>query len=149
MVLVIQEASPGDADANLLLASLSHELLQITGNDGTASFSEEDVHVERSVFFVAWSDEEPVGCGGLRPLTDEVCEIKRMYAKYPGRGIGSALLQRLEEYAQKFDYKAIWLETRKINAKAVQFYLAHGYRERSNYGKYIGKREAICFEKEL
>jgi GNAT superfamily N-acetyltransferase len=149
MALVVQETSPGEAVAKLLLASLSHELLQITGNDGTASFAEEDVHVERSVFLVAWSDGEPVGCGGLRPLTDEVCEIKRMYAKYPGRGIGSAILQHLEGYAQKFGYKAIWLETRKINTKAVQFYLIHGYRERSNYGKYIGRPEAICFEKDL
>lgn len=149
MTLSIQEASPDDADAKRLLALLSDKLLQLTGNDGTASFSEEDVQEERSIFLVAWSDEEPVGCGGLRPLTEEVCELKRMYAKYPGRGIGSTILQHLERYAQEFGYKAIWLETRKINVKAVQFYLAHRYRERSNYGKYIGRREAICFEKEL
>jgi putative acetyltransferase len=147
MTLTIRECSPGDAEARPLLNSLSEELDQITGNDGTASFADNDVRVERSVFLVAVADGEPVGCGGLRPITDDVCEIKRMYAKHRGQGIGSEILNRLESYAQKFGYKVIWLETRKINNTAVQFYLRRGYRVRSNYGKYVGKSKAICFEK--
>lgn len=149
MILAIQECSPTDAEVQSLLQALSNELFRMTGNDGTASFSEDDIRVDRSVFVVATANGEAVGCGGLRPLTDEVCEVKRMYAKYPGQGIGSAILHTLEDYARKFDYKVIWLETRKINEKAVKFYLGQGYRQRNNYGKYIGRREAICFEKDL
>ncbi len=147
MALVIRECSPTDEDVKPLLTALSDELFQITGNDGRASFSEDDVQVDRSVFLVAMANGDAVGCGGLRPVTGEVCEIKRMYAKYRGQGIGSEILHRLESYAQKYGYKTIWLETRKVNENAVKFYLQQGYRLRSNYGKYVGRSEAICFEK--
>jgi hypothetical protein len=29
----------------------------------------------------------------------------------------------------------------------VAFYLRHGYVERENYGAYVGRPEAVCFEK--
>lgn len=147
MTLVIRECSPGDEEVKPLLSALSEELFQITGSDGRASFSEADMQAERSVFLIAMADGEAVGCGGLRLVTDDVCEIKRMYAKYRGQGIGSEILHRLERYALEYGYKAIWLETRKVNENAVRFYLQQGYRVRSNYGKYVGRSEAICFEK--
>ena len=149
MKLIFQECSPNDTEAEPLLLALSAELFRITGNDGTQSFSDDDVRMERSVFLVAMDGEEPVGCGGLRPLTNDVCEVKRMYAKYARHGIGGELLRTLEHYAEKLGYKEIWLETRKINESAVKFYLRHGYRVRPNYGKYIGRSEAICFEKTI
>jgi ribosomal protein S18 acetylase RimI-like enzyme len=80
-------------------------------------------------------------------MTDEVCEIKRMYAKHRGQRIGSEILHRLEKYAQEYGYKEIWLETRKVNENAVRFYLQQGYRIRDNYGKYVDRSEAVCFEK--
>lgn len=147
--LTIRECSPSDEEAKHLLAALSNELFQITGNDGRSSFSNDDVQDARSVFLIAVSNREAVGCGGLRQLTKEVCEIKRMYAKYRGLGIGEKLLHALEERAQGFGYQEIWLETRKVNENAVKFYLGHGYRVRDNYGKYIGRDEAICFEKKI
>src|SRR5512145_1090007 len=133
MVLTIRKCSPNDEAVGPLLSALSDELFQITGNDGRSSFSKADMDVERSVFLVAVANGEIVGCGGLRPVTDEVCEIKRMYAKYHGQGIGSEILQSLESHAREFGYKEIWLETRKVNENAVKFYLRQGYRVRSNY----------------
>lgn len=149
MALVIRKCSPTAEEVRVLLSALSDELLQITGNDGRASFSEDDVQVDRSVFLVARADGRAVGCGGLRPVLDDVCEIKRMYAKYRGQGIGAAILQALESYAQKYDYKEIWLETRKVNKDAVRFYLRQGYQVRGNYGKYVGRSDAVCFEKKV
>jgi GNAT superfamily N-acetyltransferase len=149
MQLRFQECSPNDPEAEPLLRALSAELLLITGNDGTQSFADDDVRVERSVFIVAMDGEEPVGCGALRPLTNEVCEVKRMYAKYAGHGIGSGLLRALEQHAETMGYREIWLETRRINEGAVRFYLRRGYRVRPNYGKYVGRSEAICLEKAI
>ncbi|MFZ6031200.1 MAG: GNAT family N-acetyltransferase [Chloroflexota bacterium] len=149
MDLVICECSPYDKQAQPLLSALSDTLFQITGNDGRASFSDDDVQTARAVFLVATIDGEPVGCGGLRSISGDVCEIKRMYAKYPGRGIGREILHRLEGYARVYGYKQIWLETRLVNENAVRFYLQQGYRVRENYGKYAGRSEAICFEKTL
>lgn len=147
--LTIRESSPTDEEAKLLLAALSDELFQITGNDGRSSFSNEDVQEARSGFLLALADGEAVGCGGLRQIDDDVCEIKRMFAKYRGQGIGRELLHALENHAREFGYKEIWLETRKVNENAVNFYLGQGYQVRENYGKYIGRDEAICFEKRI
>ena len=149
MPLTFHESSPNAPETKLLLAALSAELQRITGSDGTQSFVTEDVQTERSVFLIALEGDEPVGIGGLRPLSEDVCEIKRVYARYAGRGIGSGLLKALESYAKQFGYKAIWLETRKVNESAVRFYLGQGYQVRPNYGKYVGRNEAICFEKKL
>lgn len=147
--LSLRKCFPNDEEAIPLLTALSNELFQITGNDGKASFSDDDMSETRSIFLVASIGEESVGCGGLRPITDKVCEIKRMYAKYRGKGIGKEILRQLEKCAKEFEYKEIWLETRKVNENAVDFYLSQGYQIRDNYGKYIGRTEAICFEKAL
>jgi ribosomal protein S18 acetylase RimI-like enzyme len=38
----------------------------------------------------------------------------------------------------------VWLETRKINERAVAFYQRHGYRPIPNFGRYAGRAEVIC-----
>jgi GNAT superfamily N-acetyltransferase len=149
MPLIIQRSSPDSPAARPLIQALSSALFQITGNDGTASFANHAVQHERAVFLVAFENGEAVGCGGLRPISEKVGEIKRMYAKYAGRGIGSAILQTLEQHAAELGYREIWLETRKVNTVAVAFYTRHGYCIRPNYGKYVGRNEAVCFEKLL
>jgi ribosomal protein S18 acetylase RimI-like enzyme len=94
-----------------------------------------------------------VGCGALRPLDEvahpQVCEIKRMYARIEGRGVGTRILRYLEQEAIDLGYREAWLETRRVNTVAVAFYLGHGYAERENYGAYVGRPEAVCFGKRL
>ena len=46
-------------------------------------------------------------------------------------------------------YKTLRLETRIVNAKAISFYERNGYRKIPNYGKYAGRANSICFEKNL
>jgi ribosomal protein S18 acetylase RimI-like enzyme len=46
-------------------------------------------------------------------------------------------------------YKALGLETRLVNERAVTFYERRGYRRISNLGKYVGSTKAVCFEKQL
>jgi GNAT superfamily N-acetyltransferase len=90
-----------------------------------------------------------LGCGALRPLEPGVAEIKRMYTRHGTSGVGSAVLRYLEDEAQALGYQAIWLETRLVNRRAVEFYESRGYVRIANYGKYIGNPLAVCFEKQL
>ncbi|MBI9049118.1 MAG: GNAT family N-acetyltransferase [Anaerolineaceae bacterium] len=145
----IQTCAPTDEIAKPLLEALSKALYDITGNDGRHSFNERDVLVSGSIFLIALMGEEAVGCGGFRPISGDVCEIKRMYAKYTGRGIGHVILRELERYAVHYGYKEIWLETRKINQRAVDFYSEHAYLITENYGGYGGSIEAVCFKKAI
>jgi ribosomal protein S18 acetylase RimI-like enzyme len=64
-------------------------------------------------------------------------------------GIGKDILSFLEEQARKLGYKKLWLETRLVNEQAVSFYINNGYLKIENYGRYVGRPEAICFEKIL
>ena len=134
---------PASADAQLLIEELSATLAAITGASGKASFAQQEAGV---LFVVARGDDGALlGCGAVRPLQDGVGEIKRMYARPGTRGVGAAILRHLEAQG----YPELWLETRKVNARAVDFYLKHGYQLIPNYGNYIGRPEAICFRKIL
>ena len=129
---------------------LSKNLELITGDSGKNSFNPNDVCVPRSLFVVAYTEYgEAIGCGAIRPINQDVAEVKRMFAKTKAIGVGSEILHHLENQAQKLGYSAIWLETRLINKRAVSFYEKKGYHRISNYGKYVNKPEAVCFEKSI
>lgn len=146
----IVEISPYTQDALKLMDELSKTLEKITGSSGRNSFNNDDVCVSRALFAEAYNEEnEAVGCGALRPINDNTAEIKRMYAKTKAKGIGSEILCYLEKQARELGYNTIWIETRLINETAVSFYEKKGYQRIPNYGKYVDRPEAVCFEKRL
>jgi GNAT superfamily N-acetyltransferase len=148
-VLTIAPADPDSPDARALLGELGAALAAITGSDGAASFDPADVRGARACFLVARNAAgRSVGCGALRPLADGIAELKRMYAR-PGSGAGRPLLAALERQAAAFGYTEVWLETRRVNARAVAFYEKHGYRVIPNYGKYAGRADAVCLGKRM
>jgi GNAT superfamily N-acetyltransferase len=55
----------------------------------------------------------PVGCCGVRRLTEEVGEIKRLFVLGAGRrrGVARALLAATEEVARTLGYRELWLDT--------------------------------------
>ena len=143
-------ADPTSSEAQALLASLSLTLQQITGSDGKASFDVRDVQVEGACFAIARSaDGQAIGCGAIRPLEPGIAELKRMFAAPGTRGVGAALLSFLEQQALAFGYRQLWLETRQVNRRAVDFYGRHGYRPIPNFGRYVGRPEAVCLGKAL
>lgn len=146
----IIEANPNSFDAINLMEELSKSLEIITGDSGKNSFNPNDACMPRSLFVVAYSDDgEPIGCGAIRPINEEVAEVKRMFARTKAVGVGSEILKYLENNAKKLGYSALWLETRLVNKRAVAFYEKRGYHNISNYGKYINRPEAVCFEKNI
>lgn len=146
----IAQEDPETADAQLLMDELSGVLAQITGCSGKASFDVADVKGDTACFAVARNLQGvPIGCGAFRPLQPGVAEVKRMYARPGNAGTGRAILAFLEREAAARGYRALWLETREVNRRAVNFYTAAGYRPMENYGKYAGNPLALCFAKAL
>lgn len=86
---------------------------------------------------------------GLRKLSDDVAETKRIYAKPNCVGIGRAIIKKLEAKAVDFGYCKILLETRKQNTHAIKFYDKCGYVHCETYGKYRTNDNAYYFEKNL
>ena len=146
----VEVADPESPEAQQLLACLSESLQQITGSSGTASFDVNDVKVEGACFVVARSvSGDALGCGALRPLEPGVAELKRMFAMPGSKGVGSSILSFLERKASELGYGQVWLETRKVNERAVAFYEHRGYTPIVNFGRYFGRPEAICLGKHL
>lgn len=141
---------PESKVAQQLLKELSAQLAAITGASGESSFDVTDVRSPKACFVVAQDDTgQPLGCGGFRPVEAEIAEIKRMYARVGSQGVGTAILAFLETEAVRLGYHTLWLETRRVNERAIRFYEKHGYHQRPNYGKYVGNHEAVCFQKQL
>jgi ribosomal protein S18 acetylase RimI-like enzyme len=147
-MILIAEENPNSEDALLIMDELSEALESITGSSGRSSFDPEDVRIPRALFVIARNQSgEAVGCGAIRPISENAAEVKRMYAKIKGVGIGSGILAYLEAQARKLGYSVLRLEARLVNQRAVSFYESRGYRRIPNYGKYAANPEAICFEK--
>lgn len=144
----IVQTDPHTKDALKMMDELSKTLKEITGNSGKNSFNIDDISDPRAIFVLAYSDNgESIGCGAIRPIDENIAEVKRMYAKNKTKGIGTKILCYLEEQAQKLGYSRLWLETRLVNEKAVAFYGKRGYKRISNYGKYADRPEVVCFAK--
>ena len=94
-----------------------------------------DFQPPAGTFVVAYVDEEPVGCGGLKRLDADAAEIKRLYVRPHARrrGIAWRLLERLEETAKAEGYSVVRLDTGAEQPDAVRLFAAAGYREVADY----------------
>jgi GNAT superfamily N-acetyltransferase len=98
---------------------------------------------------VAYSNEQPVACGAIKPYNDTTVEIKRMYTQPNSRGMdfGKTILQELEQWAKELGYKKLILETGISFEAANRLYKKYGFTQIPNYDQYKDIKDSICFEK--
>jgi putative acetyltransferase len=84
---------------------------------------------------LAGRDEEWVGCGALRRLSDHACEMKRLYVKLSARGanLGRLMAERLITQARTLGYRRMVLDTLADMIAARALYRALGFRETTPY----------------
>jgi GNAT superfamily N-acetyltransferase len=148
-MLAIKISDPNAPEAYAIIEELSQNLYERFGSDGKNSFTDWEYDNPRYVFIIAELNAEIIGCGAIRPLSQKRGEVKRMFAKYPGKNIGQSILSFLETKAKELNYEELVLETRVKNKEACSFYLKANYTKIPNYGKYINRLDAICFQKTL
>jgi len=84
------------------------------------------------------------GMGGVRRLSDDIAELKRMWflPAYRGHGLGRWLAEELIEFARKAGYKIIRLDSGSNLHQALALYRKLGFRE---IGKYNGSVHCDVF----
>ncbi|MBD0262026.1 MAG: GNAT family N-acetyltransferase [Tolypothrix sp. Co-bin9] len=85
----------------------------------------------KGTFLVLVDDDKVVGCGGIRRLNDDICELKRMWLlkDYRGQGFGKKMAQMLLDFAKKAGYKKVRLDCgdEQKQAQAVNLYKQLGF----------------------
>jgi GNAT superfamily N-acetyltransferase len=80
-------------------------------------------------FLVGFEDDVALCCGGLKRLSQDACEIKRMFVVdcARGRGVARELLCELERRARELGYSVARLDTGPRQPHAQRMYERAGY----------------------
>ena len=131
--------NPAEPPASDLIEAMVSEMVPLYGRidrPGMPVAGPEQFMPPRGAFLVGFDDDgRPVCGGGLKPIGDEVVEIKRMYVVpgARGRGVARELLAALEEAARDLGYARARLDTGPKQPHAERLYRAAGYTEIGNF----------------
>ena len=78
---------------------------------------------------LAFVNGKAAGCVALRKLSQDICEMKRLYVndEYRGLGLGIKLINMIIEEALKLNYNYMRLDTLETMKKAQSLYLSLGF----------------------
>ncbi|MCU0424678.1 MAG: GNAT family N-acetyltransferase [Candidatus Kapabacteria bacterium] len=139
-----------NADFQALVQQLDQHLRAINGEE-QAFFTQFNATNQLRHVIVAYYEGIPVGCGAMKPYSETIGEIKRMFVReeYRGKGIAQGILAALEMYAKETGCTSCVLETSRHLVSAINLYKNSGYEQIPNYGQYEGVEMSICFQKNL
>jgi GNAT superfamily N-acetyltransferase len=85
----------------------------------------------RGALLIARAETEVAGCVAMRPLTEEVAEMKRLYVRSSFRsfGLGRRLVEAVVNIASGAGYKELRLDTLASMGAAHALYLRLGFVE--------------------
>jgi putative acetyltransferase len=139
-----------NADFKKLVTELDAELRI---RDGDESEFYEQFNKSDSIKYavVIYQNGIAIGCGALRPYTNNKIEVKRMFVplEHRSKGIASMVVTELEKWALELGFYHLILETGIRQPEAIRLYTKNGYNSIPNYGQYEGVSSSVCFEKHL
>jgi len=121
-VRVLFREYAGSLGFNLCFQSFDQELAELPGQYAPPL----------GCLLLATVEDKPAGCVGLKKLTDDVCEMKRLYVRsqYRGTGLGRTLAEQIIQEAQRLGYRTIRLDTiPSLMENAVALYRSLGFRD--------------------
>lgn len=127
------------ANDNEQMATIIRKSLKAVGLDkpGTAYFdpsldrlAETYVSDERSAYFVLDDQGKVMGGAGFALLSDDICELQKLYVSETvrGQGWGCRLIETVIAEARAAGFKQLYLETTDVLAQAVSLYEALGFK---------------------
>jgi N-acetylglutamate synthase-like GNAT family acetyltransferase len=130
---VVRAASPADEDCAAVILAEYFDSLAIVIRDTAADIR--GYLTPPGGLWLAHAGAEIVGCVALRPLTDRIGEIKRLYVRptHRGQGVADGLLDALEASARERGFHELYLDTHDGLTAAKRFYERRGYARRERY----------------
>ncbi|MCJ7934660.1 MAG: GNAT family N-acetyltransferase [Chryseobacterium sp.] len=148
--MIIHRVNSAHADFQNLVKLLDIDLAVHNGEQNAffEQFNKID-HIKNCI--VAYIDEVPAACGAFKELSQDTAEIKRMYTdpKFRRRGLASAVVKELEDWAKESGFEKAVLETSAELKNAISVYEKRGFCRIPNYGQYVGVETSVCYEKIL
>lgn len=150
MTYSIKKTNYEDEDFQQLTKALDEDL-RVKDGDEHAFYNQFNSLEGLSQVIVVYQNKKAIGCGAFKNYDLNTAEIKRMYVipEYQGKGIGSTILNELENCAKLQNFSFCILETGIRQPDAIALYQKNNYQIIENYGQYKGMQNSICFKKEL
>lgn len=123
----------------------------VGGAENRKSFIPYNISESIQDVLIAFINDIPVACSGLKKYSETDVEIKRVWVQpeYRGHHIATDMMRIIEERAKQQGFKCAILQTREIMTDAVKLYEKLGYYRIDNYPPYDELDGAICFAKDL
>lgn len=150
--LTVNVADVRGDEAGALIAELDELLLTLYPPASVKGLSESEMAGGGQVtFVVARLGGEAVGCGALRQMEGGAGEVKRMFTRPSARrrGVGRAVLERLQVLALERGLQVLRLETGTLQTDSHRLYEALGFARVDCWGKYASDPWSLCYEKRL
>jgi GNAT superfamily N-acetyltransferase len=138
-------------EAQQMLDELWDEIQQRYGFQSPNMIDFAEFVASRSAFWLAISENRPVGSVAVKPLNNTCCELDAMYVKpeHRGKAIATNLLNSVEVFMRDTGFNAISLRTGEPQPEALAFYKKTGFYPIKPFGKWKNDPTALCFEKQL
>lgn len=101
------------------------------------SFENELAHLEQiykepfGKIYIAYLEDQPIGCVAIKPIDDKQCEMKRLYVKpdFRKRGVAKSLIKNAMIFARNNNYRVLRLETlHEVMEDAIKLYRDLGFK---------------------
>jgi GNAT superfamily N-acetyltransferase len=85
--------------------------------------------------YVVYLEGKLAGCVALKKISDDICELKRLFVRdeYRKFGLGSILMQKIIDDARATGYKKMYLDTLQRLTAALNLYKKFGFEEIEAY----------------
>ena len=99
---------------------------------------------------LAFTENQSIGCVGLRPMEENICEMKRLYVmpEFRSTGLGRQLTDEIIVKGMNLGYSKMRLDTLSSMKAAVNLYKSFGFAETDAY-YHNPHPEVLYFEKIL